>query len=729
MKYIAYKIPFQSYQGVDYEVRIYAETDAQVAPAAVVLYGGEHPFVTEENDSDDIFEAVRHQTGTIQVVDNAGTGDLAGLMEKLCPENNISNPVQLVEKVGYNESVIWQGFLNCESYSQDYIGTPQAIELPVNSVLGAMDSVYLDLDIVGAKTIRKIIAYTFEKLMNDSGMNGIITRIYFSAECYAILDKYLDTSALFEEKEYTNEYVTNYYMDGISCKDVLNRICGFMGMTVREEWQNIYFERIGEKVGMYYSSFSQFKNKTTKTLVSIRDIQMQDFEWMGNTHERSVKQGAKSVEVVANIKKTDFDMSMPESPYDQLNEKEVVINHGYSTHGYVHVFASKNTTFNNLIKLQCLNAKALHCFYEERTPEHPYFEEKDFYIDSVGTVSHGIDVWYDQDVRDWDYFLRFGTMYERRYLPVDLFACFARVSDQDYKSALLVFGLTTSRLGGGVTTENDYLFKMESQLSIVLANCNMTLKMVEQTTKSIGISGKIPMSLKFGDKYWGNNTWNDEFTIFDAEINDNGDCEIDMQISDIMQGKIVLSIYYGLGIENYDYDEERVADQNEAIITELSIKYKKEETPTKSDRGSNHYIELLGVNFSEEVQITTEIASDLNNIESPSIIHNDDKLLEPMSVMDYNLPDGTTEERRPEKDLLDRMAAFYSRVRRRLDLDVAINSVPPFATLFSLPQTTVEGLEETPIRYLPLAISKNWVQGTARLTCIEDITEIVNPEQ
>ena len=66
-KQVRWQIPFVSRLGTAYRVDIY---DEGYTGTPVQLLGGTSPFTTSENDSDDYFEPIRPQTGTIEVCTN-----------------------------------------------------------------------------------------------------------------------------------------------------------------------------------------------------------------------------------------------------------------------------------------------------------------------------------------------------------------------------------------------------------------------------------------------------------------------------------------------------------------------------------------------------------------------------------------------------------------------------------------------------------------------------------
>ena len=79
---------------------------------------------------------------------------------------------------------------------------------------------------------------------------------------------------------------------------------------------------------------------------------------------------------------------------------------------------------------------------------------------------------------------------------------------------------------------------------------------------------------------------------------------------------------------------------------------------------------------------------------------------------------GTTQSpdmRRPEVDLLNRLAAYYGASRQRLDLIVEHTTAAP------LPLLRLNGIIPDTRKYLPLAESRDWKQDSSTIKCFETI--------
>lgn len=146
------------------------------------------------------------------------------------------------------------------------------------------------------------------------------------------------------------------------------------------------------------------------------------------------------------------------------------------------------------------------------------------------------------------------------------------------------------------------------------------------------------------------------------------------------------------------------------FIKELTLDYEPTESDTLTDRGENHYFRLLGTNFRDEISVNTDLASTLNNQPSPSLIMNSDT--EAMTELNYGT-EQVPDMRRPEVDLLNRLAEYYQAARQRLELEVAHPTAAP------LPLLRLNGISPDTRKYLPLAESRDWQTDVCKLTCFE----------
>lgn len=150
-----WKVPFVSLGGVKYDVRIYSNAGEWNEQDAVVLTGAAEPFVTEEDDGDDVLQAVRSSSGYINIVTDDYT-----LMEQMVPSTADGMRVTLVRHAMEDETdqadrVMWEGYVQPTAFSQEWAAGPWEIQVPVVSRLGMVMDDYLSSGNTGLLTVRE----------------------------------------------------------------------------------------------------------------------------------------------------------------------------------------------------------------------------------------------------------------------------------------------------------------------------------------------------------------------------------------------------------------------------------------------------------------------------------------------------------------------------------------------------------------------------------------------
>ena len=707
-KAVRWQVPFAAHDGTRYRVDIY---DEGYTGNPVVLTAGETPFTTDEDDSDDFFAPVRTQTGTLQVCTDIEGSNTPLKLEDILPVNNIARPVRLLKYANGSYSVIeWQGFLSCEAYSQDYVGIPQNLDLPLIGVLDAMASVEVDpAKLSGLNTVGGTINQLLEIFIDKAGVS------YFS-EYYVptiargrnIVSKYIDATILFEQKEYNNENSTTYIVSGLSLQDCLARIATYMGWCLREKSGTLYFMAANETSGYrrnYRQGMADMQGNfsyrwmvdLSDTAVSTQDID--DLDWMGNGHQRSVAQGAKSVEVVAKLEKYNVKVELPECPVSDSTYTATFKSlkgtgySGYNADVTVQTWINEDKDFINT---------CIFNYFTTAKNSGGYI-----YVTGEATLAQVLTRALINPSSSTDSF---------SYNPyIGAFMVRWKQGSDDVVDGLYIVGI---RYYGSFTpTSTNHVFQIRSLVNYALSGGNLVLK-YDMLPIMCGDSGRslfpgdnykyLWISVQFGSKYWNGTSWSDSFTTFkvwQSKLDSDGNYK--MPISGLMSGELIIRVYPVN--EEIAIPLDGTQDLGSDIFfKELSISYELPENDTLTDRSENHYFRLLGTNFRDEISVDTDLASSLNNQPSPSLIMNDQTT--PMTLLNYGSSQ-SPDMRRPEVDLLNRLATYYGAARQRLELEVAHISTP-------LPMLRLNGIDDGKV-YLPLAESRDWRTGVCKLTCFE----------
>ena len=213
---------------------------------------------------------------------------------------------------------------------------------------------------------------------------------------------------------------------------------------------------------------------------------------------------------------------------------------------------------------------------------------------------------------------------------------------------------------------------------------------------------KLDMVFKVGTKYWTGSGWSSNRTIFQATMTGGG-ININIPVTQYISGQVQIEVLAGVTVTHLN-------TLYEVIFKSLEVSFAYNENYQASDRNENHYFRLLGTNFRDEISVNTDLASSLNNKPSPSLIMNDQTT--PMKTLEYKVSGGT-EQRRPEVDLLNRLATYYGAARHRISLIVKHPTAAP------LPLLRLNGISPDNRKYLPLAESRDWSEETCTIKCFE----------
>ena len=681
-KKIHWQIPFAS--AIDkkqYRVDIYQEG---YTGNPVTLLAGSSPFNTEEDNNPDLFTPIRTQSGTLSVVTKLPDGSMLKAQDIL-PSNNTDCPVQLVELNDGDEEVVWQGFLSCEAYSQDYIGIAQELSLSLISVLEAMDSVECDPSrLQGVVPIPYLIGYCFDEMERHVQFGHIFNRIYIGEQGKAIASRYINTSLFFDVQEQNDEDYSEAILKGISLKEVLTKLATFMGWCVREDRENIFIQTAGADEGWISGTVSEIMYDHQFATAESALYNLADLDWRGTGHRISSRQGARNVEVVANM--TPFDIQVgipdgfPQGEYITAAKTVTIPTDEEGVTAEANVYISKANNLNNRYELRVFDIEDYDkspWFDMVRTDNvQRLYEHSDY--DSLGVTINSVA----------------GT------------ACIAIKNDEhDFdRTGVYVRGCDLKAIIDDVI-ESDAIMVLRSIDHLNAYNGKFLLSFDAMTTQAVAIANNwsIAVAVKWGSLFLQSDkkTWSGTFDYITLYKTDD---PTEIPIKDYNNGEVqVLLMPFVL------HAAATTASYQQYILTSLSLEYQAPEDVFE-DRGANHYFEALKTAFRDEVSVECDFGSSLDNLPNPSLILNVDpnRYYEPLTRMSFY--DGMLTEERPEKHLLSRLATYYRKPHASLELVATFPGV--------LPMMRYRGLNDGKF-YLPMAASRDWQQDTATLTMLQ----------
>lgn len=749
-KQVRWQVPFATIDNqTQYRVDIYDEWSGGVT----VLQAGEQPFVTDEDSNDDFFCAVRGQTGTLQICTAIPSGGTLRL-EDILPANNIARPVRLVN-VGTG-AVEWQGFLSCEAYTQDYIGIPQNLSLPIISVLEAMDSVEIKME--DKMMFNRIIAhilYAMRTINEKSGMD-LFANIVLPSYCQsALINQYFYNNVYFTEEQMVSGDNIVVEVHSISCKQILYQIAQFFGCCWREVGRDIYLVVIGE--GGNYNAFDfitfakKYLDGTGTAITSQRAIvtaNMADCKWMGTGHQKSEVQGMRRVKVSTSLKDFECNIQLQECPLGSLEENPEA---RQSSKGEVH--ANTNSTFFSLAEHQTLITTATFPTDGESGATLTLNS-----ISSTPNIEHTI-FWEDNEFR---------TLYKELVVPprtkagtvryyTTSFMCWWRNQQDELVSGLMVCGIpkyliwSVSPVQGYkwtkfAHTQYNYTFKQSSPMvfSAMFGFLSLDVTLAPILWDGLGYKAQrsvdgtyqpgwyqaytpsITMAIQIGNKWVKRADVNttaiysitDEFTTFKLDLNYDGTTKKNYEsimgvekaegimIPFAKQLTGVVTVYVYPEMEAAVYDGEVSSAPFDFLIRQLKLEYIPVRGELLSDRSENAYTIDTGNAFKDEANIGLMLSSNANNNKLATMIY--DSSAKPVSLITL----GSNTSVRPEVDLLHRMKDYYQSARTKLNLIAAHPTNAP------LPLLQLNGINDGKM-YLPMVESRDWREGVSTITCME----------
>lgn len=681
-KNIHWQIPFAS--AIDkkqYRVDIYQEG---YTGNPVTLTAGSSPFNTEEDNNPDLFTPIRTQSGTLSIVTKLPDGSMLKAQDIL-PSNNTDCPVQLVELYDGKKEVVWQGFLSCEAYSQDYIGIAQELSLSLISVLEAMDSVECDpTRLQGVVPVFYLIGYCFDEMERHVQFGHIFDRIYIGEQGKEFLHDFINTSLFFDVQEQNDEDYSEAILKGISLKEVLTKLATFMGWCIREDAKFIFIQTAGADEGWISGMVSDIMYNDQFATAQSALYDLADLDWRGTGHRISSRQGARNVEVVANM--TPFDIQVgipdgfPQGEYITAANTVTIPTDEEGVTAEANVYISKANNLNNRYELRVFdieNYSKPPWFDMIRTDNvQRLYEHSDY--DSLGVTTNSVA----------------GT------------ACIAIKNDEhDFdRTGIYVRGCDLKAIIDDVI-ESDAIMVLRSIDHLNAYNGKFLLSFDAMTTQAVAIANNwsIAVAVKWGDLFLQDDkkTWSSTFNYITLYKTDD---PTEIPIKEYNNGEVqVLLMPFVL------HAAATTASYQQYILTSLSLEYQAPEDVFE-DRSANHYFEALKTAFRDEVSVECDFGSSLDNLPNPSLILNMDpnRYYEPLTRMIFF--DGMQVEERPEKHLLSRLATYYRKPHASLELVAAFPGV--------LPMIRYKGINDGKF-YLPMAASRDWQQDTATLTMLQ----------
>lgn len=669
---------FNSLGGNQYAVNIYEQN---YNGSVVQLTGAADPFVTQEDDDDDIFKPIRVQTGYLRVVDMDGT-----LMESIIPSNNTEKLVRLYSGTFSSGSftagtIMWQGFLQAQAYTQPWDNQASIVEFPVKSVLGALQDVLIPNSLLGSE---HNIAYFVRDAMTSIGVTP--SQVVLNTDEYQadsdILGSFLQYGIFYNNETDNNQGDSTQVIVGMSYYDALVGIVSLLGLQARESGDVIHFS-------MYDRITTKIENGTL-TWNDINAIADEEGFWDFNQNEmpeitmlneavfygidnvKGFMPGRKSAKIELtlqngiplhiNLPQTTEDTSTVYEVQDIISGQVFVQPHdkrtnSIETFSYYEYQQSGSTTsilVGSSTYQNCLQNSVIF-----RPLYNPHYSTSD----NLHTGAFPCRWYYKKDASDLPTLIN-GLFLNQQWLDENWSFtpnyCYSIMSSLSYKftSGFININLMCYNfMRGKLASDSDKLYFGE--FTSIWSTKPQT---------------KLYCILTWGNKEWDGTQWithsgnYNTFSIdFDGAVvktNKTVDMQVEgnngwyIPITEEMSGQLRLYILNVAdttgGIGHYD--------AHSKIIADLVIEYLPPIGLLESQRVQNTYRQqIMTAGFSDEKEVPLIIGTYNNNKQSVSFL----KKTSTTYIENFRYFSGTSYvEQRPELHLLARLVAYYNQVRR-----------------------------------------------------------------
>lgn len=687
---IKYRVQFKARSNIVYSVNIY---DANYSGSVIDLKGGAQPFVTQEDDTEDVFEPTRTQSGYIRIVDDGK--DAAGNSfnwRDLIPASATSRPVRLTSTSGGTTTVHWAGFIQPQTFSGRYLEYVQEREFPLMCMLSTLAS--FDVPATNSNYPFANFAYLISYVFSDmaSVFGGLTFRFHGGVD----VDEWLSKRVLwsnFADKDEDGRLTSKY-----NYRDLLEEICKFFGWSARVNGTTVSFESTGS--GMAWREFGFYNLLNLAQGLSYTAVTVQPTSISGvpgsyasTKNDLMIVRGWRKSTVTADIGKLSTVIDYPESEIYKIIVPE----------------------YENVVKRDGLS---WYLYYINREPIPSL---NDFNCEEVVvSFQQGTTTIY-------------GTTVAYRGFPF-IWSDYRNAEEEpEPHDVAMMQGVCLEHAAAQNPDSSHYLMRIKTKNAYWLEDGIITISGITYVNGGIvnnqpvvnNGNGYLSCSLKIGGKYAvvtydaqqeRHVSWGTSFRTF--EINTGSDDQEEHE----GQGKIVSTRKwsdpypsydgFGLPIEGtiggevefciHEFHDSNppagsYANQRAVQLMDLKIEFFRKNDNNignASDDSRNKYTASSNTAFTDEKSVDLIFATDNNNSFGRSIVCNPDgTYCQSISIGGSNV--------RPEQRLVNRMAAWGGQTRDVLVLETDGTNNARSIT----PQCVVTIGGKT---YAPISISKEW---------------------
>ncbi len=269
---VRWQMQFMSKTGTVYTVSIY---DEGWTGSVTTLTPANEPFFTQEDSDNDAFVPVRYSTGYLRfivedlsIIDNIMTTEVDGRYVTLTKYSSGSNVV------------VWQGYMQAQSFNGAWEAAPYEVEFPIISSLGILDN-------MPYTPIRQFmtLGYLLKRAITNNYTDFDTWHTPLRGETHDLLATINDDIFRNDNDDEWENYLgynanVAFPEDKMTCMTVIKEICNYFGWSLREQGKDLYFVSVKGTSNYQYGTIAGITQTTltisgseTVNTISVADVQ------------------------------------------------------------------------------------------------------------------------------------------------------------------------------------------------------------------------------------------------------------------------------------------------------------------------------------------------------------------------------------------------------------------------------------------------------------------------
>lgn len=287
---------------------IKSESTEAEEDVVVPLLGGSQPFVTDEDDDEDFFMPVRTQSGYLTIVDTGvdRNGDPFDWRE-LLPSTDVDRPILVTNSSG---DIVWAGFMQAQNFSGVLFEKPQERKFPIQCYLSSLSRIDISPNAFGTLNVESFATLLFHIMSHIPNETFSTFYIQGGNDAISWLTRKFDWLVFGGTMDDNGNLVPRY-----TALDALTNMCTYWGWTARTRGLDLYLLSPDDDTEQDIAIIGQEEllqlvageTSVAAEIVQPQELQIAD-EFAGTDNTDAQMRGPNTASITANVGEVDNKM-------------------------------------------------------------------------------------------------------------------------------------------------------------------------------------------------------------------------------------------------------------------------------------------------------------------------------------------------------------------------------------------------------------------------------------